>query len=210
MDEISKKISEKLLEIKAVSLNPVDYYTWASGWFSPIYCDNRKILSYPEIRSYFCSAFVDKINKLSLHFDIVAGVATGAIALGVLVADRLNKPFVYVRPKSKEHGLGNQIEGVVIPGQKVLVIEDLISTGGSSLLAVNALQKANLEIVSMLAIFTYNFNVSKDAFAHEKINLHTLSNYDDLVNVALENNYIKENDIQLLREWRISPGTWKK
>lgn len=210
MEGISKKISEKLLEINAVSLNLKNHYTWASGWFSPIYCDNRKILSYPDIRNLLCSSFVDIIKDKAYNFDIVAGVATGAIAIAALIADRLQKPFIYVRPKSKEHGLENQIEGVIKEGQKVLLIEDLISTGTSSLIAAKALQNANLKVAAMLAIFTYNFIDSKEVFTKENINLLTLTNYDDLIDVALEKNYIHENDLQLLKEWRINPSIWKK
>ena len=157
MEQISKQIAEKLLQIKAIKLEPANHFTWASGWFSPIYCDNRKTLSYPEVRSFIKESFVKIITENFEDFDIIAGVATGAIAQGALVAEAMNKPFVYVRSQPKEHGMGNQIEGKLDPNQRVLVIEDLISTGGSSLSAVNAIRQANCEVVGMAAIFTYNF-----------------------------------------------------
>lgn len=210
MEQISKQVAEKLLQIKAIKLEPTNNFTWASGWFSPIYCDNRKTLSYPEVRSFIKESFVKVIEQNFKDFDVVAGVATGAIAQGALVADALNKPFIYVRSQAKDHGMGNQIEGVVNSGQKVLVIEDLISTGGSSLSAVNALRDAGCEVVGMAAIFTYNFQKAIDAFNDANVKLHTLSNYDSLIERAIETGYVSTSDLSLLKEWRINPANWKK
>ena len=210
MEQISKIISEKLLEIKAIKLEPTNYFTWASGWYSPIYCDNRKTLSFPAIRDMIRDAFVETINEKFNDFDVVAAVATAAIAQGILVADKLKKPFVYVRPQAKDHGLGNQIEGDLKDGQKVLVIEDLISTGTSSLNAVKALQNANCEVIGMVAIFSYNFNVAITAFQNEKIKLVTLSNYNDLIDRALATGYISKEELITLKEWRINPEFWNK
>ena len=210
MNTVSKQIAEKLLQIKAIKLEPTNHFTWASGWYSPIYCDNRKTLSYPEVRNFIKDAFVDIIKNNYCDFDVVAGVATGAIAQGALIADKLGKPFVYVRSQAKDHGMGNMIEGIVKEGQKVLVIEDLISTGGSSLNAVKALRDAGCEVIGMLAIFSYNFQKAIDAFKEENVELITLSNYDDLVDKAIETGYVSETDVELLKEWRLSPETWKK
>ncbi|MDR2835347.1 MAG: orotate phosphoribosyltransferase [Bacteroidales bacterium] len=210
MNVTSKIISEKLLQIKAIKLEPANFFTWASGWHSPIYCDNRKTLSFPEIRTFIKDSFVSLIQEKFSNYDIIAGVATGAIAQGALVADKLSKPFVYVRSSSKDHGLGNQIEGSICIGQKVVIVEDLISTGGSSLNAVKALREAGCEIVGMVAIFSYQFQKSQDAFEVEKIPLYTLSNYNDLIDTALNLNYISEKEVDLLKEWRLDPENWKK
>jgi orotate phosphoribosyltransferase len=210
MENTGKQIAEKLLQIKAIKLEPTNHFTWASGWFSPIYCDNRKTLSYPEVRTFIKEKFIEVIKENFKDIDVIAGVATGAIAQGVLVAEALNKPFVYVRPKAKEHGLGNQIEGTVEAGQKVLVIEDLISTGGSSLGAVKALREANTEVLGMVAIFSYAFKKAEDNFKEANVKLFTLSDYNYLLAQATETGYITENDVKLLQEWRESPGTWKK
>lgn len=208
MERIEKRIAKGLLDIQAVKLNPENPFTWASGWHSPIYCDNRKGLSYPELRAQISDAMVEKIKEHYADCDVIAGVATGAIAYGVLVAEKLGKPFVYVRPKPKDHGMGNQVEGVLKEGDKVVVIEDLISTGMSSLGAVSALTKAGAHVLGMIAIFSYNFPQSRRAFENANIELYTLSDYDTLIDVALETNYINEKDIELLRTWRYSPETW--
>ena len=210
MENIGKKIAEKLLQIKAIKLEPTNHFTWASGWFSPIYCDNRKTLSYPEVRNFIRNAFVNTIKEKYSDYDLIAGVATGAIAQGVLVAEVLEKPFVYVRPKAKEHGLGNQIEGTVHPGQKVIVIEDLISTGGSSLSAVNALREAGTEVMGMVAIFSYKFPTAEENFKKANVELHSLSDYNQLLAQATETGYISNEDLKLLQEWRENPSQWKK
>ena len=210
MEQLSKQIAEKLLQIKAIKLEPANHFTWASGWFSPIYCDNRKTLSYPEVRTFIKDSFVKTIKENFGDFDIIAGVATGAIAQGALVADALYKPFVYVRSQAKDHGMGNQIEGVVEKGQKVLVIEDLISTGGSSLSAVNALRNEDCDVIGMVAIFSYDFQKAIDSFKNANVNLITLSNYESLIESAVETGYVSESDLSLLKEWRLDPANWKK
>jgi orotate phosphoribosyltransferase len=210
MDNTAKQIAEKLLQIKAIKLEPTNHFTWASGWFSPIYCDNRKTLSYPEVRTFIKDSFVKLIKENFKDFDVIAGVATGAIAQGALVADALEKPFVYIRSQAKDHGLGNQIEGKLDSGQKVLIIEDLISTGGSSLSAAEAVRNAGCEVVGMVAIFTYNFQKAIDAFDAANVKLITLSNYNVLIEQALETGYITNEDVELLNQWRIAPDKWKK
>ncbi|HOK38912.1 MAG: orotate phosphoribosyltransferase [Bacteroidales bacterium] len=210
MDNTAKQIAEKLLQIKAIKLEPTNHFTWASGWFSPIYCDNRKTLSYPEVRTFIKDSFVKVIKENFKDFDVIAGVATGAIAQGALVADALKKPFVYIRSQAKDHGLGNQIEGKLDAGQKVLIIEDLISTGGSSLSAAEAVRNAGCEVVGMVAIFTYNFQKSVDAFNEANVKLITLSNYNILIEQALETGYITNDEVELLNQWRIAPDKWKK
>ena len=201
-------VAGKLLDIKAIKLQPQKPFTWASGWKSPIYCDNRKALSYPDARSYIKQEFAELARKDFADADVVAGVATGAIAQGALVADLLGKPFVYVRSAPKDHGLANLIEGDLKAGQKVLVIEDLISTGGSSLKAVGALREAGAEVLGMLAIFTYGFETARNAFAEAGVRLTTLSNYDDLIAEAVARGYVSQEDIAALRQWRLSPSTW--
>jgi orotate phosphoribosyltransferase len=210
MDNTAKQIAEKLLQIKAIKLEPTNHFTWASGWFSPIYCVNRKTLSYPEVRTFIKDSFVKVIKENFKDFDVIAGVATGAIAQGALVADALKKPFVYIRSQAKDHGLGNQIEGKLDAGQKVLIIEDLISTGGSSLSAAEAVRNAGCEVVGMVAIFTYNFQKSVDAFNEANVKLITLSNYNILIEQALETGYITNDEVELLNQWRIAPDKWKK
>ena len=210
MEQLAKQIAEKLLQIKAIKLEPANHFTWASGWFSPIYCDNRKTLSFPEVRTFIKDSFVKVIKENYSDFDVVAGVATGAIAQGALVAEALEKPFVYVRPKAKEHGMGNQIEGYLEEGKKVLVIEDLISTGGSSLKAVDALRQTNCEVVGMVAIFTYGFQKADDSFKEANVDLITLSNYNALIEQALSTGYVSDSDVELLKEWRTNPSEWKK
>jgi len=208
MENSAKKIAEYLLQIKAIKLQPSNPFTWASGWKSPIYCDNRKTLSFPVVRSYIRDSFAGIVNERYPKAELIAGVATGAIAHGALVAEKLELPFVYVRSEVKEHGLGNQIEGYFEPGQKVVVIEDLISTGGSSLGAVKALRDAGCDLLGMAAIFTYEFSKAADGFAAAKCELQTLSNYSTLISIALETGYINEKDVETLRQWRIDPGNW--
>lgn len=203
-------VAKSLMDIKAVMLSPEKPFTWASGWLSPIYCDNRKILSYPELRENVCRRMADIILEKYKDVEVIAGVATGAIAHGMLIAHMLKKPFVYVRPKPKDHGTGSQIEGILEPGAKVVVVEDLISTGMSSLAATDALVKADANILGMVAIFSYNFNQSRRAFENAGVELTTLSNYDALVDVACETGYIKESDLAALKDWRFSPSTWGK
>lgn len=207
-NDIAEKTSEFLLKIKAVKLNVADPFTWASGIKSPIYCDNRITLSFPVIRNYIRQAFVQVINEEYGTIDVIAGVATGAIAQGVLVAQELGLPFVYVRSSKKEHGLENVIEGKVSPGQSVVVIEDLVSTGGSSLSAVRALRAHGCLVKGMVAIFTYGLDKAKANFAKESCLLFTLTNYDALIKKALEEDYIRETDFAELNKWRQNPETW--
>lgn len=207
---IDKKLAKALMDIKAVLLRPQEPFTWASGWHSPIYCDNRRILSHPELRAQVAQWLADKAMELYPEAEVVAGVATGAIAHGVLAADRMQKPFVYVRPKPKDHGTGSQIEGELAPGKKVVVIEDLISTGMSSLAAVKALRDVGAEVLGMVAIFTYGFDLAAQRFEEDKVRLDTLSNYSALVDVASETGYISSAAKSLLHEWRENPSEWGK
>ena len=208
METYAKRIAEYLLQIKAIKLQPSNPFTWASGWKSPIYCDNRKTLSFPEVRKYIRDAFVVLINDLYPDAELIAGVATGAISHGALVADRLELPFIYVRSGAKEHGLGNQIEGFYQAEQKVVVIEDLISTGTSSLNAVKALRDAGCKVLGMTAIFTYEFRRAYEAFASENCALNTLCNYSVLIETALNTGYITETDVETLKNWRVDPENW--
>jgi orotate phosphoribosyltransferase len=201
-------IVSKLVEINAINLNPANPFTWASGWLSPIYCDNRRVLSYPDARQLVCNGFVDAIKRLYPNVEVIAGVATGAIAHGVLVAQALNLPFVYIRSEAKKHGLENLIEGVIEPNQKVVVIEDLVSTGLSSLKAVEALQKVNANVLGMLAIFTYGFDLAQQNFERYNVQLHTLANYHDLINFALSINKIDASQLDVLKSWRENPAEW--
>jgi len=210
MESVEKAVAKSLLDIKAVMLRPENPFTWASGWKSPIYCDNRKGLSYPEIRENICQWMAEIIRKRYPDVEVIAGVATGAIAHRYLVAHILGKPFCYVRPKPKDHGTGSQIEGLLDKGAKVVIVEDLISTGMSSLAAKNALVNAGANIMGMVAIFSYNFNQSRKAFENADVELATLSNYDTLIEVASETGYVKESDKDVLKEWRFSPSTWGK
>ena len=210
MDDIARKTAEYLLQIKAIKLQPAKPFTWASGWKSPIYCDNRMTLSFPEVRSFIADSFASRVREFYPDAEVVAGVATGAIAHGALVADRLNLPFIYVRSGAKDHGLGNQIEGHYLKKQKVVVIEDLISTGGSSLGAVKALREAECDVLGMIAIFTYGFSKSADAFRDEGCRLDTLSNYSVLVDMAAASGYISPSDVETLTEWRKDPSSWGK
>lgn len=210
MEKLQKLLAEKLLKISAINLQPDSPFTWASGWHSPIYTDNRKTLSYPEIRSFIKVELTRLIEENFSDVDAVAGVATGAIAQGALVADLLGKPYVYVRSSPKDHGLENLIEGNLLPGQKVVVIEDLISTGGSSLKAVEAIRKAGCEVIGMVAIFTYGFPQAEEAFAQAGVRLLTLSNYNAMLDAALSTGYIHEKDLETLRQWRKDPSNWMK
>ena len=209
MKTLEKNVAEKLLKIKAVKLQPNNPFVWASGWNSPIYCDNRKTLSYPQIRNYIKIELTRLIMEMYPDVEVIAGVATGAIAQGALVADAMGLPFVYIRPTPKDHGLENMIEGDLRPKQKVVVIEDLISTGGSSLKAVEAIRKDGSEVLGMMAIFTYGFPVAEQIFKAAKVKLTTLCNYDSVLAEALSTNYIAPEDIETLQEWRKSPSTWK-
>lgn len=208
MENVAKKTAEFLLQIKAIKLQPANPFTWASGWKSPIYCDNRKTLSFPQVRSYIAASFASLVKELYPEADLIAGVATGAIAHGALAADKLGLPFIYVRSNVKEHGLGNQIEGYFEPGQKVVVIEDLISTGGSSLSAVKALREAGCEVLGMVAIFTYEFKKASDGFAAGNCKLNTLSNYSVLVDTAVSTGYIGQAEVDTLTRWRVNPAEW--
>ena len=210
MESIEKIVAKQLLDIKAVKLSPEKPFTWASGWKSPIYCDNRKVLSYPAARKVVYEAFVEIIKKHFKDVEVIAGVATGAIAYGMMVAEVLGLPFVYVRPKPKDHGTGAQVEGDLPPKARVVVVEDLISTGGSSLAAVDALHKADANVLGMVAIFSYNFIKSIRAFENANVELHTLSHYEALLEKAVEENYIKAEDLKVLKEWRINPEIWGK
>ena len=209
MNTIAEKVASYLLDIKAIKLEPNQPFTWASGWKSPIYCDNRKTLSYPEVRSYIKEQFVVLIREKYPQVEVIAGVATGAIAQGVLVAQELGLPFIYVRSSAKNHGLENLIEGEYRAGQKVVVIEDLVSTGGSSLQAVEALRNAGCDVLGMMAIFTYGFQKSVDNFQQAHCELTTLSDYNAMIELALKIGYVKPEHIEKLREWRLSPETYK-
>lgn len=201
-------LAAELLKIKAVKLQPEQPFTWASGWKSPFYCDNRKTLSYPSLRTFVKTEIARVVLENFEDVDAIAGVATGAIAQGALVAEALNLPFVYVRSKPKDHGLENLIEGELKPGMKVVVIEDLISTGGSSLKAVEAIRNNGCEVVGMVASYTYGFDVAKKAFEDAKVELITLTNYEAVLDVALKTGYIQESHVELLHEWRRDPAHW--
>jgi len=204
-----RRIAEYLLQIKAIKLEPASPFTWASGWKSPIYCDNRKTLSYPEIRDFIRDCFVETIQEKYPDTQLIAGVATGGIAQGALVADRLNLPFAYVRSSPKGHGLENLVEGVVSPEQHVVVIEDLVSTGGSSLKAIQALQQKGCNVLGMIAIFTYGFNISEERFSAAGIPMSALSNYDHLLDQALDSGEIRQEQLSVLRQWKSNPADWE-
>jgi len=206
--DTAEKTAELLLQINAIKLNPENPFTWASGWKSPIYCDNRLILSFPSIRNYVRDEFAKNIEKQFGKPDVIAGVATGAIGVGILVAESLGLPFVYVRPEAKKHGRQNQVEGFLQKGQNVVVVEDLISTGNSSLMAVEALRNEGANIKGMAAIFTYGFNVAEENFKKANIDLFTLSNYENLLDLAVQKQYITEDQQSTLLEWNESPSTW--
>ncbi len=207
-EECGLKVAEFLLKIKAVKLQPENPFTWASGWKSPIYCDNRKTLSHPEIRTYIRQKFVELILDKYGKPDVIAGVATGGIALGALVAQELGVPFVYVRSSTKAHGLNNQIEGEIHSGQSVVVLEDLVSSGMSSLVAVDALREAGCNVKGMVAIFTYGFEAAEKNFENKKCKLNTLSDYSTLLRQAVASNYINDNQLASLNTWREDPSKW--
>lgn len=207
--ETAKKTAELLLQIKAIKLEPQQPFTWASGWKSPIYCDNRIVLSYPMIRNYVREHFAKQIEEKYGKPDVIAAVATGAIGIGMLVAEYLSLPFAYVRPEPKGHGRQNQIEGNLEEGQTVVVIEDLISTGKSSLNAVKALEEAGANVKGMFAIFTYGFDTSANSFKKAEIELHTLSDYEHLIETAQNTHYINAEEAGVLRKWREDPANWK-
>jgi orotate phosphoribosyltransferase len=206
--DTAEKTAELLLQINAIKLNPENPFTWASGWKSPIYCDNRLILSFPIIRNYVRDEFAKNIEKQFGKPDVIAGVATGAIGIGILVAESLGLPFVYVRPEAKKHGRQNQVEGFLQKGQNVVVVEDLISTGNSSLMAVEALRNEGANIKGMAAIFTYGFGVAEENFKSANIDLYTLSNYENLLDLAVQKQYITEEQQSTLQEWNAIPSTW--
>ncbi|SEH68996.1 orotate phosphoribosyltransferase [Paenimyroides aquimaris] len=207
-DNSAQKTAELLLQINAIKLNPKNPFTWASGWKSPIYCDNRITLSFPEIRTFLKNEFATNIVEKFGKPDYIAGVATGAIGIGLLVAEALELPFIYVRPEAKKHGRQNQIEGQFEEGKSVVVVEDLISTGKSSLQAVEALRAANANILGMAAIFTYGFDVAAENFKNANIELVTLSNYPTLLKSAVAKEYISQEDVETLSTWSKSPSTW--
>lgn len=210
MKRVHKLTAEKLLGIKAVKLQPSNPFTWASGWKSPIYCDNRKLMSYPSVRDFVKVEFARLILEKYPRTDAIAGVATGAIAPGALVADLLGLPFVYVRSTPKGHGLENLIEGDLKPKQKVVVVEDLISTGGSCLKAVEAIRKDGSEVLGIVSIFTYGFSAAEEKFKNANVKFTTLSDYDSVLTEALATDYISDVDLETLREWRKNPAAWKK
>jgi len=208
--DIKKQFAQKLMDIKAIKLQPNDPFTWASGWKSPIYTDNRKTLGFPRLRSFVKLELCHAIQEYFPEAEAVAGVATGAIAQGALVADELGLPYCYVRPKPKDHGMGNQVEGEIKKGTKVVVVEDLISTGGSSLKAVAALREYGVEVVGMVASFTYGFPVAEEAFREAGVKLITLSDYNAVLEQAAETGYIKEADKAVLAQWRKNPAEWNQ
>ncbi|HUH50818.1 MAG TPA: orotate phosphoribosyltransferase [Flavobacterium sp.] len=206
--DTAEKTAELLLQINAIKLNPQTPFLWASGWKSPIYCDNRITLSFPAIRNYIRDEFAKNIEQKFGKPDVIAGVATGAIGIGILVAEKLGLPFVYVRPEPKKHGRQNQIEGFLQKGQNVVVVEDLISTGNSSLMAVEALRENGANVKGMVAIFSYGFLLAEENFKKANIDLFTLSNYENLLNLALHKKYITEDEQHVLAQWRENPSTW--
>lgn len=208
MNNVEKLTADKLLKIKAIKLQPSNPFTWASGWKSPIYCDNRKIMSYPEVRNFIKVEFARIILEKYPNVEAIAGVATGAIAPGAIVADVLGLPFVYVRSAPKGHGLENLIEGDLKPKQKVVVVEDLVSTGMSSLKAVEAIRQSGSDVLGMVAIFTYNFPVAEESMREARVNLTTLTNYDSVLDEALRIDYIEESDLSTLQNWRKAPDKW--
>ena len=208
MNNVATEFAAQLLEVKAIKVQPTEPFTWASGWKSPFYCDNRKTLSYPKLRTFVKNNLVELIKASFSDADAVAGVATGAIAQGALVADVLGLPFCYVRSKAKDHGMGNLIEGTLPEGSKVVVVEDLISTGGSSLKAVEALRAAGFEVVGMVAAYTYGFPIAEQAFQKAGVRLLTLTNYEAVVSVAIESGYITADQQPTLNEWRKDPANW--
>jgi orotate phosphoribosyltransferase len=210
MTKFSETVASSLLEIEAIKLRPNQPFKWASGWNSPIYCDNRLSLSFPEVRNMIRDGLIALIQDHFKGAQSIAGVATAGIPQGALIADKLNLPFIYVRPKPKDHGMENLIEGKTQPGLKVVVVEDLISTGGSSLKAVEALRDAKVEVLGMVGIFTYGFNIAEENFKKSNVKLVTLSNYDSLITEAVKKGVIRDEELQSLKEWRKDPAGWKK
>ncbi len=210
METLEHKIVKKLLQINAIKFNPANPFLWSSGWNSPIYCDNRKILSYTETRNLVKNAFIQLIKEYYGNPDVIAGVATGAIAMGAIIAESLDLPFVYVRPTPKKHGLQNQVEGELEKGQSVVVIEDLVSTGKSSLHAVKTLRENGARILGMGAIFTYGFDIAQQNFEEHNCELKTLTNYQYLIKIAIEENYLNAIHLEELENWRKDPANWKK
>jgi len=208
--ELKVEIAKNLLQIKAIKLNVEQPFTWASGWKSPIYCDNRKTYFYPELRKIIAKGFVQTIKQYYPNVEVIAGVATGAIAYGIMVAEEMNLPYVYVRSEPKKHGLENLIEGENPKGKKVVVIEDLLSTGGSSLKVVQALRDAEADVLGLTAIFTYQFDAAINAFKEKQCDYHTLSNYETLIKTAIDMNYVEQHHLETLSEWRKLPSTWKQ
>jgi orotate phosphoribosyltransferase len=206
----AQQTAELLLQINAIKLETKNHFTWASGWKSPIYCDNRVILSFPAVRNYIRDEFVKQIEDKFGRPDVIAGVATGAIGIGILVAEAMGLPFVYVRPEAKKHGRQNQVEGFLQKGQTVIVVEDLISTGGSSLMAVEALRNEGANVKGMAAIFTYGFPISEEKIAEAKLEVYTLSNYENLIEKAVEKKYISEEELETLQSWNSNPNEWGK
>ncbi len=206
----AQQTAELLLQINAIKLNSKNPFTWASGWKSPIYCDNRITLSFPAVRNYIRDEFVKQIEAKFGKPDVIAGVATGAIGIGILVAEAMGLPFVYVRPEAKKHGRQNQVEGFLQKGQTVIVVEDLISTGGSSLMAVEALRNEGANVKGMAAIFTYGFPISEEKIAEAKLEVYTLSNYENLIGKAVEKKYVSEEELETLQSWNSNPSEWGK
>jgi orotate phosphoribosyltransferase len=205
-----KAVAEKLLQVQAVKLSPDNPFTWASGWKSPIYCDNRKVLSFPYVRDFIKSEMCSVIFEKFPDAQLLAGVATAGIAWGAMAADQLKLPYIYVRPKPKEHGLGNQIEGYYEPGQNTVVIEDLISTGKSSLQVVDVLKSAGVNVTGMISIFNYGFDVADTAFANAGVSYHSLTNYATLIELAISKGIVSSNDLDLLMQWRKDPANWMR
>lgn len=206
----AQQTAELLLQINAIKLETKNHFTWASGWKSPIYCDNRVILSFPAVRNYIKDEFVKQIEAKFGRPDVIAGVATGAIGIGILVAEAMGLPFVYVRPEAKKHGRQNQVEGFLQKGQTVIVVEDLISTGGSSLMAVEALRNEGANVKGMAAIFTYGFPISEEKIAAAKLDVYTLSNYENLIEKAVDKKYVSEEELETLKSWNSNPSEWGK
>lgn len=206
----AQQTAELLLQINAIKLETKNHFTWASGWKSPIYCDNRVILSFPAVRNFIKEEFVKQIEAKFGRPDVIAGVATGAIGIGILVAEAMGLPFVYVRPEAKKHGRQNQVEGFLQKGQTVIVVEDLISTGGSSLMAVEALRNEGANVKGMAAIFTYGFPISEEKIAAAKLDVYTLSNYENLIEKAVEKKYVSEEELETLKTWNSNPSEWGK
>lgn len=209
-EETAARVAEMLLQIQAIKLNTEKPFTWSSGWKSPIYCDNRLSLSYPEIRKVICAGLVQAIRENFFTAESIAGVATAGIAQGALVADALNLPFLYVRPKPKDHGMENLIEGKITKGQKVVVVEDLVSTGGSSLKSVQALRDAGFEVLGMVSIFNYGFDIATRNFYDANTSLISLSDYSQLLKFALDKKYITDEQLTSLKAWRVDPSSWRK